>query len=143
MPRPRRPAGTAPAPIPPAARSAVSNGRRLHVQAVGDSAWSRRFRDLVMQIVADLGGGDSLSEGQRQLARRCATIALECEKLEARALVGEAIDLEVYGTLTDRLGRTFQRLGLRRVPRDVTTSLAEYLARRQGSDTSAAGEDAP
>jgi hypothetical protein len=70
----------------------------------------------------------ALSEGQRQLARRCATIAIACEAMEGRAVAGEAIDLDVYGQLTDRLGRTFQRLGLRRRARNVTPpSIAEYL----------------
>jgi hypothetical protein len=115
---------------PPRTRSAVTNGHRLHVRPVGDSAWSRRFKDLVAEITSDLGGADCLSEGQRQLARRCATIALECEKIEVRAVSGQQIDLETYGQLTDRLGRAFARLGLKRVVRDVTPSLAEYLAAR-------------
>ena len=115
-------------PRPARARSAVSNGTRLHVQPIGDTAWSRRFRDVLAQIVSDLGGADCLSEGQRQLARRAATISLECEKLEARAVGGDQIDLDVYGQLTDRLGRAFHRLGLRRVARDVSPTLEQVLA---------------
>jgi len=121
-------------PRPPRVRSAVTNGRRLHVRPVGDSAWSRRFRDLLAEITSDLGGPESLSEGQKQLARRCATIALECEKIEVRAVSGQQIDLETYGQLTDRLGRAFGRLGLKRVARDVET-LAEYLASREAPET--------
>jgi hypothetical protein len=68
-----------------------------------------------------------LSEGQRQLARRATTISIACERLEGEAAAGTPIDLECYGQLTDRLGRCFQRLGLKRVPRDVQT-LDEYLA---------------
>jgi hypothetical protein len=101
-------------------RSAVTNGKRLHVVAPGDTAWSRRFRDVLGQIVSDLGGADLLSEGQRQLARRCTTISIQCERMEGEAAAGNAIDLDAYGTLTDRLGRAFQRLGLRRTARDVT-----------------------
>jgi hypothetical protein len=120
-----RPAATT---TPSHARSAVTNGRRLHVQPVGDTAWSRRFRDLVAEITSDLGGADLLSEAQRQLIRRCAMLSVECEKMESAGVAGATIDLESYGQLTDRLGRAFQRLGLRRVPRDVTPTLAEYLA---------------
>jgi hypothetical protein len=127
---------------PPRARSAVSNGSRLHVQPVGDTAWSRRFRDVFAQIVSDLGGADYLSEGQRQLARRAATISLECEKLEARAVGGNQIDLDVYGQLTDRLGRAFQRLGLKRVPKDVTPTLTEYLARAPSGHTGSSDHEA-
>jgi hypothetical protein len=100
-------------------RSAVTNGKRLHVVRPGDTAWARRFRDVLAEITNDLGGADLLSEGQRQLARRCATISIACEKMEGVAASGGEFNLEEFGRLTDRLGRGFQRLGLRRQPRDV------------------------
>jgi hypothetical protein len=78
-----------------------------------------------------MGGPDLLSEGQRQLARRIATLAISCEKMEGEAAQGNAIDLVVYGTLTDRLGRALQRLGLKRVPKNVTPTLADYLQQQQ------------
>jgi hypothetical protein len=112
-------------------RSAVTNGKRLHVVRPGDTAWARRFRDVLGEIISDLGGvGAGLSEGQRQLARRCATIAIACEQMEGEGAAGNPIDLDVYGTLTDRLGRAFQRLGLRRQARDVGPTLGDLL--RQG-----------
>jgi hypothetical protein len=111
----------------PRTRSAVTNGRRLHVEQRGDSAWARRFKDILGEIISDLGGPDTLSEGQRQLARRCATIAIECERLEGKAVAGEEIDALLYGMLTDRLGRAFQRLGLRRqAVRDITPDPLAY-----------------
>jgi hypothetical protein len=119
---------------PPATRSAVHNGKRLHTVAPGDNAWSRRFRDVLGEIVSDLGGPDRLSEGQRQLARRCALIAVECERIEGNAVAGLEINLETYGTLTDRLGRAFQRLGLKRVARNITPTLAEYITVDDESD---------
>lgn len=112
-------------------RSAVTNGQRLHVAAPGDGAWARRFRDVLEQIIADMSGPEGLSEGQRQLARRATTIAIACERLEGEAAAGNAIDLEVYGTLTDRLGRCFQRLGLKRQARLVGPSVNEYFAHKQ------------
>jgi hypothetical protein len=33
---------------------------------------SRRFRDVLASIATDLGGADRLSEGQKQIPRRCA-----------------------------------------------------------------------
>ena len=60
------------------------------------------------------------------LASLTATISIACEKIEGDAAAGAAIDLETYGKLTDRLGRTFQRLGLKREPRPVLT-LREQL----------------
>ena len=76
-------------------------------------------------------GPDGLSEGQRQLARRAATIAIACERLEGEAAAGNEIDLEVYGTLTDRLGRCFQRLGLKRQVRDTGLTLNDIMREHQ------------
>src|SRR5215831_202240 len=115
---------TAP-PVPSRHRSAVTNGKRLHVVNPGDTAWARRFRDVLAEITNDLGGPSLLSEGQRQLARRCATISIACERMEGEAAAGEPIDLELYGRLTDRLGRALQRLGIERKPRDVGPSFSD------------------
>jgi hypothetical protein len=96
-------------------RSAVTNGARLHVAKIGDAKWARRFRDILIEILSDIDSRDrGLSEAQRQLARRCATIAIACERMEGEAAAGNEINLVVYGMLTDRLGRCFQRLGLKR-----------------------------
>jgi len=121
-------------------RSAVTNGTRLHVVPPGDTAWARRFRDVLAEITNDLGGATVLSEGQRQLARRCATIAITCERMEADAASGAAIDLETYGKLTDRLGRAFQRLGLKREPRDIGPSLADIIAQDEAEEAARAAE---
>jgi hypothetical protein len=71
-----------------------------------------------------------LSEGQKQLARRAAMLSAECERLEAFAVRDERpgpinwkdeaafkFDIDTYGVLCDRLGRLFDRLGLKRVAR--------------------------
>lgn len=116
------------APMSPTARSRISNGSAVLDGIDGRSSTARRFRDVLAEIVADLGGSDRLSEGQRQIARRCAMLAVECEKIEALGVAGEAIDLDTYGQLTDRIGRAFQRLGLKRVAKPVM-SLQEHLAR--------------
>jgi hypothetical protein len=111
-------------------RSRVSNGKTLFLDGDKGAKAERRFRDIAEAITADLGGADRLSEGQKQLIRRCSLISVECEKLEARSVAGEDIDLELFGTLTDRLGRTLARLGLRRVPRDIEPDLESYIDAR-------------
>lgn len=94
----------------------------------GRSATARRFKDLVEDISADLGGKDHLSEGQRQLIRRAAMLSAESERMEALAARGEAeFDIDLYGMICDRLGRLFGRIGLERKSRDVTPSLQSYL----------------
>ena len=91
------------------------------------SAAARRFKDVLTAIVSDLGGADRLREGQKQFSRRCALLAVEAEKLEAQSISGEDIDVDRFGMMTDRLGRALSRLGLKRVPRDVTPDLKSYL----------------
>jgi hypothetical protein len=118
---------------PPASRSRVGNGAALFLEGTdGRSAAARRFRDVLAEIASDLGGIENLSEAQRQLARRCALLSVECEKMEARAVAGEPIDLDLFGQLVDRLGRALQRIGLRRVPRDVT-HLGAYIRQKAGA----------
>ena len=89
-----------------------------------------RFRDTYEQILEDLGGSAHLSEGQRQLARRAAILSNQCELMEIAAVAGEPFDVDCYGQITDRLGRCFQRLGLKRVARDVTPTLDQYVKHR-------------
>jgi hypothetical protein len=114
-------------------KSKITNGSAWLDGIDGRSAEARRFRDVLSSIISDLGGPDILSEAQRQLARRCALLSIECEKLEALGVRGEQIDLECYGMLTDRLGRCFQRLGLKRQQRDITPSLADILAEQEAA----------
>jgi hypothetical protein len=93
------------------------------------SVAARRWRDVYDQIAADLGGDPSMA--QMQLVRRAATIAVQCEVIEASIATGEMMDVKtmnVYGQMADRLGRCLQRLGIKRVPRDVTPkNLRSYL----------------
>ena len=66
VPRKRRATDARPRPM----RSAVTNGRKLFVDGDGNSAWSRRYRDLVAAHASDLGGADALSAAQASLVRR-------------------------------------------------------------------------
>jgi hypothetical protein len=70
----------------------------------------RRFKNLCRKLQADMGG--ALNVGQKWLVRRCVQITLELERLEQARNRGKEIDLVLFGQLTDRLGRTLQRLGL-------------------------------
>jgi len=114
-------------------RSAVSNGRRLHVIPPGDTVWSRRFRDILSEIVAEIVGDkgrDALSVDQLQDARRTAILCIECEKMEGIAAAGGEIDFEKYGRMTDRLGRCFARLRrLKREQKPVET-VFDYIAEK-------------
>jgi hypothetical protein len=91
----------------PKGRSKVTNGRQLFIDGGARLKVSRRFRDVLASIATDLGV-DRLSEGQKQIARRCAMLSVECEIMESAAVAGEPFDLDAYGQPTDRLGRAFQ-----------------------------------
>lgn len=86
----------------------------------------RKTLDLIACIEEDLGGCDQLSTGQRQLIQRAALTGALLEDLEAKWLAGEPIDPALYATLGNAQRRLFETVGLRRVPRDVT-SLGDIL----------------
>ena len=52
-------------------------------------------------------------------------------RLPSAAASGKEIDVDRYGMMTDRIGRAFQRLGLKRTAKDVTPSLDDYLQQRR------------
>jgi hypothetical protein len=91
------------------------------------SAPARRFRALMLQMAADLGGSNNLTAGQKQLIKRCAMLSVACEQMEKSAMSGGELSAIAYGTLTGHLVRTLNALGLKREPIDVTPALHQYL----------------
>ena len=100
-------------------RSRVTNGKAAFVSGDGRSPWARRWRDLIELHVADLGGVAALSEAQRSLVKRAATIECELEQVEGRLSLGKAQDLATYATAAAHLRRLFESLGLERRARDM------------------------
>lgn len=122
------PAGTTPpAPRKPSRRSRVTNGAALPATGDGNSMWGRRFADLLASHVSDLGGPDAgLSEAQISLVRRCATIEVELEAMEAKLSNGQDVDLDVYGRLLGHLRRALESLGIQRVAKVITQPLGTW-----------------
>jgi hypothetical protein len=117
-------------------RSAVTSGRQLFIGGDPNSAWSRRYADIVVSHISDLGGADLLSEAQFSLIRRAAAIECELERLDARLSAGEPVDLDSYGRCAGHLRRLFETIGVERKPRDVTPSwsdIAAEIAKEGGS----------
>jgi hypothetical protein len=112
-----------------APRSRTTSRRAVLFGVDGRSMQARRFKDLIDEFQSDLGGREILSEGERQMVRRCAMLSAECEKLEAEAALSGEFDAETYGMLCDRLGRALSRVGLKRRPRDVTPTINDIVAR--------------
>ena len=93
----------------------------------------RRLRDLIESHEQDLGGSDFVSESQRRLVRRAAMLTLQTELLDSKFASDEAaasrVDLELYQKLSNTLRRLLETLGLKRIPRDVSTPTVEqYIA---------------
>jgi hypothetical protein len=119
-------------------RSAVTSGRSLFHDGNSKSAWSRRFHDLILGHIADLGGADLLSEAQFSLIRRAAAIECELERLDARLSRDEQVDMDAYARVAGHLRRLFETLGLKRVPRNVDLdALDQYLTRRMSEGAGA------
>jgi hypothetical protein len=108
-------------------RSAVTNRKRLFVEAGGRTAWARRYRDLLELHADDLGGTSLLSEAQHSLIRRVATLEIELERLEGRLSEGNDVDLDIYARTASHLRRLLETLGIERAKRDITPNLATYL----------------
>jgi len=118
---------------PAKGRSRVTNGQEMLPGIDGRAPLARRYRDLMVAILEDLGGADQLSELERQLVRRCAALSIEAENQEAAKVMGGELNLEVYLPVVNALGRTAERLGLKRRQKLVGPSLGDLaLAHQRG-----------
>jgi hypothetical protein len=103
-------------------RSAVTSGRRLFVLGDPNSAWARRFYDLVQGHISDLGGRSNISEAQFALCKRAAGLECELEQMEGRMSLGEHVDVDRYGRAASHLRRILESVGLKRQARTVELS---------------------
>jgi hypothetical protein len=117
---------------PPAQRSRVGNGKCLLPATDGRRLTARRFQDLYEDIANDLGGLDQLSQAQKQMIRRAATLSAESERQEAEWANGRPFDLTVYSTTSNCLRRLFETLGVQRQARDITPSFEGYVRAKEG-----------
>jgi hypothetical protein len=118
----------------PQARSRVSNGSAVLPGVDGRSTWVRRLRDLMGLHLSDLGGDNAVSEAERSIIRRVATLTVELERMEAGfAVAGEAQpdQLDLYQRTANSLRRLLEAIGLQRRPKDVTPDPLEYAARSE------------
>lgn len=89
---------------------------------------AKQFDAIASGIAEDLGGENQLSTVQKHLIEAFAGCAVVLSDINTRAMTGvEAIDLLAYSTAVSTLVRVANKIGLRRIPKDVTPSLAEIL----------------
>jgi hypothetical protein len=94
----------------------------------GRTMAARRAHELISSIEADLGGAAQLSEGSRQLVQRAAVLGTYIESCEAQWLGGEDVALGDYLAAINSQRRVLATIGLERQARNVTPSVAEYVA---------------
>lgn len=88
----------------------------------------RRFKELCADLVHHLG--DDPTAPQQAIIRRAAALAVWCEQAETAQAQGQDLDIGAYSTASNTLRRLLTDLGLERCSRDVTPSLAEFIAGR-------------
>jgi len=117
----------------PTAKSKLTNGATLP-GVDGRSSWVRRLRDLMALHLSDLGGEAAVSEAEKSIIRRAATLTVELERLElvfAKAGEASASELDLYQRTAGKLRRLLESLGLGKRVIDLTPSLPKYLATKK------------
>src|SRR5438046_335792 len=87
-------------------RSAITSGRELFIAGDPNTAWSRRFHDVLLGYINDISAGrgaDALCGAQLSLIRRISSIQCELERIDAMLSRGEEIDLPVYASVSGQL----------------------------------------
>jgi hypothetical protein len=119
-------------------RSRISS-RSLLPGVDGRSAWTRRCKDLIVDLINDKGGDNNTSVAERALIRRASVLITECERFEiqfASSGFASMDDLSAYCSVANTLRRLLATVGLQRRSRDVTPSLADILREEHhGVDT--------
>ena len=114
----------------PEHRSRVANGKTLLAEGDGRSAWARRYRDMVGEWIADLGGPDRISSMQLAILRRAAALMVEVEAMEATLANEDASaprpDVEAMGRLSSHAARLLERVGVKKV--EKTRDFLEVVA---------------
>lgn len=103
--------------------------KRLRAIKDRRSTWARRHKELVEAFAGDLG--PVLSAASKSLVDHAATVAVEAERMKARQLNDEAIDVNELVRLSNALTRMRIELSRQDSKRDAKPiTLDEYL----GSD---------
>jgi hypothetical protein len=90
-------------------RSAVTNGSKLLVGIDGRSPTARRFRDLVQEFKAEIGGGD-LSQTELAMIKTAASLALTAELRQADLVNGKMVDTDDLIRLASEVRRIFAEI---------------------------------
>jgi hypothetical protein len=96
----------------------------------GRSNACKEYDRIVSGIESDLGGKDRLSTVQAALVEAFAGAAVHVANLNTRLLIGESVDLAEHSAAIGAMVRVASRIGVSRVPRDVTGDPLTYFVER-------------
>ena len=91
---------------------------------------ARELRQRFETLTNDLGGSDSLSYSQRSLCERALWLEYWLSRQEAELANGGEFDVGKWVQAANSLQGIFAKLGLKRVPKDVT-NLQTWIKRRE------------
>jgi hypothetical protein len=105
--------------------------------ANGMTAWNRTVREVHSAMATHLGGEDMITTPEIMLIRRIAVFEAEMRLMEAKIAVDRQRKqdpdekyIDLYSRLVNAQRRLLESVGMKRVPKDVTPSLQEYLNRK-------------
>jgi hypothetical protein len=86
-----------------------------------------------------MGGPQEVSEAERSIVRRAATLTVELERLELLFATSEATpeQIDLYSRASNTLRRHLESVGLKRVPKNVTPTIediAEHLSAEEPAE---------
>jgi hypothetical protein len=100
----------------------------------GMTAWKRSVRRTSQAMADHLGGADFISEPESLVIRRIAVFEAEMNLMEEKIAQDRQQNIQVdekfidlYSRLANAQRRFLESVGMKRVPRDVTPSLSEYV----------------
>jgi hypothetical protein len=114
--------------------------KRRHIKtpgANGMTAWNRAVREVYGAMARHLGGEDMITTPETLLIRRIAVFEAEMRLMEAKIAADRQAKrdpdekyIDLYSRLVNAQRRLLETVGMKRVPKDVTPTLHEYLNRK-------------
>jgi hypothetical protein len=108
--------------------------RRQQIGANGQTRWNRVVREVHNAMAEHLGGEAMITTPETLLIRRIAVFESEMRLMEAKIALDrqEKRDpdekfLDLYSRLVNSQRRLLESVGMKRIPKDVTPSISEYI----------------
>lgn len=120
------------APIASASRATAGPTRRRRRAALpgtdGRTRSERRFRELIANFAAQIGGPDGLTEIESGLVQQAAMLTLRSELLQAEIIRGADVDPAAVVTIANAVRRILATLGAKAKGKAKPETLTDYLA---------------